>query len=1141
MKKAEATNTFDQGLIMDFNPLVTPNNTLSNALNATLITRNGNENVLQNDMGNGRVETAYLPKGYVPLGITQLGGIIYIVSYNPRTNKCQIGSFPSPEKNITTEETGQLSPSLNGTDFVNDENIITTTRVKKQISNQILHAGDKYIVGATNLKESNIVNLGSKEFVRLYLATIDSNGRLLELGTRDLYKVLKDKNYFLYPGKISSETNLDEYRNFTSSGYQVYSSKIAGNLYIIAELNIINSFDVTYKCVDYEEETKEYTLEFELTTTPENTHLQYARLDYKLSESAESAESAGEISQYYERDETTETSKLTLRHSLIPVDEYGKIINREIQFILTPCMEYGIYQQLKQTVTINFALLGTGVIDNSVWRYYKQDSSMYLVWDLQAYPKDNEEIKEVNLYFYRFDSRREGNNFDYQYKISISGRTSYSGGYSSTIPFSNIDENSLYFVKIEVCYESINGEERISSNPSIMKCMYTNGVFNDIYINESSKLDFDTIQPELTYLTTFQIDENINQNSTLKHNTLVSTQNLTPSPTDRIRGADIYEYSGRVTMKAEVGFEENYGETFTVDQNMYNVNYKTNSLSNSIARSFSTKSTNNAILDSDYFDLEPVVGTSYNTQDDYLEFHDQYVASIETNDKTFTLDLKGIIYNKVSADSSFRTIQVQRYVTPVVYNQETASKYGLTIHDDYFYIGSDFVCLGISGGGSDNNGGGAHFFLIGKRTISGSTNNIGYNATIVKHPSDKEDGLELGKIGEGDDNAITQYIKANISSVFPIMLLLYCNVGDKNKGGRLNPTGTQANQSYIDTFTGSDVDNNHLLTYNSRNDAHFRMYGTGGSDERRGDPFGKEYTGGKFLMMQVCMLDEFDVLHTTNNFFAIKNPDGTINASSSSGITSTDKLGNILASLLCQLYSISQTGVQVNGYAVNDIIYFDSLSESWTSKFEYTISKVNSDDGLMFKTVPYNTIRSDYESLGGNKAVLSLNPILNGLGSNKEYSYTYTVNLGNPSVLGDFLQAASNAFIQNLVISNTGESVEIPENLSISNNQVYVVENGKLSDTLDLSSIKKITSVNYNDSNDSITIQTSSDSIINSSVRRSQFYWDIHSGTIKLSNTAAQTRDTYGLQFTTAVGDDYDSGQVLYHDIKIFKNCNLAL
>jgi len=38
-------------------------------------------------MGNGRVETAFLPEGYIPVGTCEFGDIIYIVSYNPLINK----------------------------------------------------------------------------------------------------------------------------------------------------------------------------------------------------------------------------------------------------------------------------------------------------------------------------------------------------------------------------------------------------------------------------------------------------------------------------------------------------------------------------------------------------------------------------------------------------------------------------------------------------------------------------------------------------------------------------------------------------------------------------------------------------------------------------------------------------------------------------------------------------------------------------------------------------------------------------------------------------------------------------------------------------------------------------------------------
>ena len=91
-----AVNTFSDGLITDLNPLSTPNTVLTNCLNGTIITYNGNEFTLQNDLGNVKMENIYFPTGYVPVGMEEYGGIIYVALYSPSTNKCEIGSFPSP-------------------------------------------------------------------------------------------------------------------------------------------------------------------------------------------------------------------------------------------------------------------------------------------------------------------------------------------------------------------------------------------------------------------------------------------------------------------------------------------------------------------------------------------------------------------------------------------------------------------------------------------------------------------------------------------------------------------------------------------------------------------------------------------------------------------------------------------------------------------------------------------------------------------------------------------------------------------------------------------------------------------------------------------------------------------------------------
>lgn len=99
-------NTFTKGLTLDESPFITPDSTLKNCLNGTILTFEGNEYILQNDLGNGRIglkdkngdiQYVQLKPNFVPLGVKEFGGILYIVSKNPITGQEEIGSFPSPE------------------------------------------------------------------------------------------------------------------------------------------------------------------------------------------------------------------------------------------------------------------------------------------------------------------------------------------------------------------------------------------------------------------------------------------------------------------------------------------------------------------------------------------------------------------------------------------------------------------------------------------------------------------------------------------------------------------------------------------------------------------------------------------------------------------------------------------------------------------------------------------------------------------------------------------------------------------------------------------------------------------------------------------------------------------------------------
>lgn len=90
--KQNATNEFKDGLNLDLHPIVTPNTVLTDNLNGTFITYNGNEFCLQNDRGNKWVTN--LTEGYTPIGIKEHNGVLYIVSVNG--DKTEVGTFPSP-------------------------------------------------------------------------------------------------------------------------------------------------------------------------------------------------------------------------------------------------------------------------------------------------------------------------------------------------------------------------------------------------------------------------------------------------------------------------------------------------------------------------------------------------------------------------------------------------------------------------------------------------------------------------------------------------------------------------------------------------------------------------------------------------------------------------------------------------------------------------------------------------------------------------------------------------------------------------------------------------------------------------------------------------------------------------------------
>lgn len=242
----QAINQFNKCLQMDTHPMIQGNDTLSDALNATFVTMNGNEVILQNDMGNRKIDNAYLPEGYEPVGIKEYGGIIYIAAYNPLTNHSQIGSFPSPERRISKND----DPNLGGTLELNygDVEYNCTFKFKKNpelydikcliedtvliplTSDTSLHAGDKFIVYTNNAGNSF-------QDVTNYNNFIEKNQK-----EEIINKVIspKNKQYTLSLGILNSQ---NEFVDITNS---LVRWDKEGNLIDTSKLTEIQKFNIGY-------------------------------------------------------------------------------------------------------------------------------------------------------------------------------------------------------------------------------------------------------------------------------------------------------------------------------------------------------------------------------------------------------------------------------------------------------------------------------------------------------------------------------------------------------------------------------------------------------------------------------------------------------------------------------------------------------------------------------------------------------------------------------------------------------------------------------------------------------------------------------------------------------------------------------
>ena len=265
--KTGQVNSFTGGLNTDLHPLLQPADTLTDCVNGTLITYNGNENMLQNDIGNYALKGSELPDGFIPLGIKEHNGVVYIVSHNPITEEVQVGYYPSPEDieippmdiDISSQQIEMSAPEKVGDYTYKSLSMASCLETQKIIPAPInfdveVSLGDSYEITS----EDDNVDFQHGQF---YVVMEDGGTRNIDLITDGTLQTFNQK----FSGKLCKKYELNKVTNFTHSvDFKAYTQQPTTRIVGGDENNATQSkFTWNYTNPDLSSVTIQNTLSFD--------------------------------------------------------------------------------------------------------------------------------------------------------------------------------------------------------------------------------------------------------------------------------------------------------------------------------------------------------------------------------------------------------------------------------------------------------------------------------------------------------------------------------------------------------------------------------------------------------------------------------------------------------------------------------------------------------------------------------------------------------------------------------------------------------------------------------------------------------------------------------------------------------------
>lgn len=523
--RKETINTFSDGMSLDLNPLGTPAKTLTNCLNGTLVTYNGNELTLQNDMGNVEVGTAAPPKGYVPVGMKEYGGIIYVASYNPETKKGQLGCFPSPQQ-IYISEAAQAVFEFNIQDqfikFFNRCPVIQSNEYKEEIFKdsvtqeaKIFSSGDMFLIKTNTPYSDNVREAIDKGIITLKLFIIPINGEEPIDITNQLHTYPDNWQVPLWiyqnTDNISFETLLANHRGLL----QTYKGP-QGTLEIVVEFNTFELFNL-YRL--FYKSGNQFEVKFIGEATADGVD-NYSLMPFGL---------FGNINDYnHDLNNIKEIGKQIDAVRLLAATDNKKIPNNgTLYYDIMPGSPYGVLK-------LNNSFLKTGELTTQEifnahdritnWDFEINTDSAIIQWTYTLF-EDDPKIDHMRFVFIPLDKVLEqgGKTKDQIDQLYISSRLTtepdhpniytikksyYSGDFEDKIILDDekLLHNYIYLCRLDVIYKE--GVNLRAENGHDYKLLYTGTFFNDKNVSDFNNSN----RPEVIA----NIDLDVQQSYTVK-------------------------------------------------------------------------------------------------------------------------------------------------------------------------------------------------------------------------------------------------------------------------------------------------------------------------------------------------------------------------------------------------------------------------------------------------------------------------------------------------------------------------------------------------------------------------------------------------------------------------------------------------